>query len=134
VWPFREVFLRKKRPQRDSNPCFGLERVSHVAANDGGNRAYFCQSNRLADQMSVTLLHALSRSDYLGRSQKRPQQEHRSHVKNDESRRPGAEPCRVGQALTAMAQTWASSRRFRVGSFLMALPALASANRSSYKL
>jgi len=28
---------KEVRPQRDSNPCFGLERVSHVSANDGGN-------------------------------------------------------------------------------------------------
>jgi hypothetical protein len=56
------------------NPCFGLERVAQVAADDGGKQCYSCQSCRLADQMNAILLHALSRSDYLGRPQKRPQQ------------------------------------------------------------
>ena len=31
------IAQQRWRPQRDSNPCFGLDRVSHVAANDGGN-------------------------------------------------------------------------------------------------
>jgi hypothetical protein len=47
--------------------CHTLERIT-------AEQCSACESSRLAGQMSVTLLHALSRSDYLKRSQKRPQQ------------------------------------------------------------
>ena len=38
------------------------------------------------------------------------------------------------ETVTRLIQTCASSRSFRVGSFLMAFPVFASARRSSYKL
>ena len=47
---------------------------------------------------------------------------------------PGRQPLRAWPTPAPFPQTWDSSRRLRVGNFLMAFPVLASATRSSYRL
>ena len=76
---------------------------------------------------SYTLSHALTISGAHKNAHSKYLDYTNEESRADRGRR--AEPCRVRPALQSVAQTWAPSRRFRVGSFLMALPVLASSSR-----